>query len=485
MVKVEQLQKVLSGSRRLPFLIVGLNLLVLAGALLLTTRYLRGEIRKQIINRDGETLSAVALMHAAAVAEDLADLGSIEEPDNQSLVLLKTSRLSHVLGARLFDRDGRFRETFPADLLEARLDEGDLPILQQLKPISHFEPAVALSDLFYPEAGELSASEPAFPLLKVNVPLHAPAEGRLVGIAQFLIEAKAIATEFARLDRNLFLLALVAFLVGGGLLAVAVLWAFGRLRQAQDLLADRTRHLLKANQELALAAKTSAVGAVTSHLIHGLRNPLSGLRNFMAGLDEATSGPPDPEREEAVATTRRMQALINEIVAVLREQDGADQYEITLPELVQIIDHKVRPRAREAGVDLLTKIEAEGVLTNRAANLVSLILMNLIQNALQASAPGRAVRLGFHAENGGVRCEVADEGPGFPEALRSSVFTPCVSSREGGGGIGLAISKQLANHLGGALELRRSDAAGCVFALSLPADVFSRQSTVAASAPVR
>ena len=52
-------------------------------------------------------------------------------------------------------------------------------------------------------------------------------------------------------------------------------------------------------------------------------------------------------------------------------------------------------------------------------------------------------------------CEVADEGPGFPPQLLKSLFTPCRSTK-GGSGIGLAISRQLANQLGAVLELAKS-----------------------------
>src|SRR5204863_6930707 len=122
----------------------------------------------------------------------------------------------------------------------------------------------------------------------------------------------------AELDRHLFIQAAIAFVTGGGILVVALAFAFRRIHQANRLLSERTQSLLKANQELALAAKTSAVGAVTSHLIHGLKNPLSGLQSFMSGrsLGSVTDG--DPDWQAAVSTTRRMQTLINETVRVLR-----------------------------------------------------------------------------------------------------------------------------------------------------------------------
>src|SRR5207245_6466890 len=115
------------------------------------------------------------------------------------------------------------------------------------------------------------------------------------GIAQFIIEGQSIAAEFAHLNRHLAIQGLIAFFVGGGILVIAIAWAFRRLRQAHRLLAERTNSLLRANQELALAAKSSAVGAITSHLIHGLKNPLSGLQSYVSNLAPAEAEAPETD----------------------------------------------------------------------------------------------------------------------------------------------------------------------------------------------
>jgi signal transduction histidine kinase len=111
---------------------------------------------------------------------------------------------------------------------------------------------------------------------------------------------------------------------------------------------------------------------------------------------------------------------------------------------------------------------AEGMLTNREANLVLLILENLIQNAFQATPEGKSVRLNMVEENGTVQCDVLDEGTGLPAEVKARLFSPCRSTKPGGSGIGLAISKQLATQIGAALELKSASSGGCVFRLSLP-----------------
>ena len=454
------MQQQILRSRRLPVLVICVALAVLGGAITVAGLRLRHDIRRQIANRDGEALYAVSRLQRLA-DESGNDLGiAPDDPASQFTHILVISRLKGVVGVRLFSAEGGFINAFPAYITEALLLPDDLPQLQTLKPVSHYLPAARLADFDI-----LSEDDPVrVPLLVVNLPLHASNQSKLQGVAQFILQGGSIAEAFAALDRSLVAEAAVVFLAAGGILVLALILAFRRIQRAQRLLADRTASLLQANQELALSAKVSAVGAVTAHLIHGLKNPLSGLQSFVNNHAEGT----DADWKEAVATTHRMQGLISEVVRILSEQQTEADYELTLEELVQTVSAKAAPLAREAGVEFVSHSDGDGALSNREANLVTLILENLIQNALQATPRGRSVRLLTSHLGGQVAFEVQDQGPGLPPAVCERLFTPCRSTKEGGSGIGLAISKQLATHLGGTLELKSNSASGCVFRLTVP-----------------
>ena len=460
MEKLASIQQLLMRSRRLPWLIIGLTLLILGGTIFVARQQLRDKIRDQLIGRDAEVLHAVAQMHLDEVSKD----DPVPDTGLQWLVMLQTSKLSGVMGARLFDAEGRFFDAFDVDVLKADLDSADLSLLKELRPVSRFHPATRLSKNFLPR--RQNEADAIAPILEVNIPLHTRKSKQLQGVAQFLIEGESIAAEFARLDYHLTGQALAAFGIIGVILITTLAWAFRRLRRAHDLLAARTNQLLQANQELSLAARTSALGAVSAHLIHGLKNPLSGLQNFVAsrgGADQQTG----EDWEEAVASTRRMQSMINEVVNVLREEESGVQYEVTLAELADVVTSRVQPLARETRVAFTVRRDAEALLSNRVANLVALILVNLAQNSLQSTPAGKSVCLRFAETGNHLTCEVCDEGPGLLEELKQNIFAPCRSTRKGGSGIGLAISKQLANHLGAGLELKSSTSRGCVFALTL------------------
>jgi signal transduction histidine kinase len=461
MEKVREMQTQFRRSKLLPGMLIGLTLAVIAGTILAGCLRLRERVRSQIAGRDGETLYAVARwqqLYAGESGDPTA--GSITDPAQQFNLILRISELKGVLGIRLFTPEGAFTgDAFPATITDAALTPGDLAQLKALKPVSHFYPAAPLASLDM-LAGLENPTQRA-PILEVNLPLHAGDAGPLAGVAQFLIQGDSIAREYADLDRHLFLQGGTAFLVSGGVLALALALAFRAV-------ARQTGRLMRANQELLLAAKTSAVGAVTSHLIHGLKNPLSGLQGFVKSHLSGEGSGTDTDWQDAMDSTQRMQALIGGVARVLEEQQTAENYEISLRELVEIISARMLPVARSAGVHFFSKLTAEGTLSNREANLAILILENLIQNALQATPEGKSVRLNVSRSPGGIQCDVQDEGPGLPAELSARLFTPCRSTKKGGSGIGLAISKQLAVQIGALLELKSNSPDGCVFELTLP-----------------
>jgi hypothetical protein len=245
---------------------IGLALLVLAGALLASVLHLRQHIRAQIVDRYGEILDAVAAMQYFDDKTSGDTIAPLNDPGEQLQLVLKISHLRNVIGVRLFSPEGKFVNAVPAYITEAVLPSADLASLRALAPVSRFYPRARFDehDLLAETNG------PPLALLLVSIPLREDQATRLAGVAQFLISGTSIAREYAALDRHLALQSALAFAAGGAILTAGLALAFRRLQRANRLLAERTANLLQANRELALAAKTSALGVMTSHLIHGL-----------------------------------------------------------------------------------------------------------------------------------------------------------------------------------------------------------------------
>ncbi|MCW5558194.1 MAG: HAMP domain-containing histidine kinase [Verrucomicrobiae bacterium] len=430
-------------------------LLLLAGAVVYTRQFLRVELRAQLARRDAMLVSSLlndyVRKRSAGVADELAAL--IEISDNPDMPGVR-SLSSYDTNGMLFSMLSPLGE-------DDDLPWQDMEAVKDGKPLSRFGPASEL-DTGAQSRELLTGEQDLSPVLQVV--LKVPKEGGgSIGYARFVLDGKGLAAEYAELDDTLWWQAFTVILIAGVSMTVGLSLVFRRLSVTQ-------RHLVAANRELTLAAKTAAVGAVTSHLIHGLKNPLAGLQQFVA----AGAGTPSPSPETvsdwlaAMQTTQRMRSMIDAVTGVLREDAGLVRYEVTPREVLDQLELRETPAAREAGVRLAFDATAMQPLPNRDANLILLILENLVRNAIQASPVGGCVRIRAEEDGQGLEFRVRDEGPGLPAAVRASLFTPVVSTKEGGTGLGLALSQQLARSLGARLDLAESGKLGTEFVLRLP-----------------
>lgn len=448
---------------------VGLAVVILVVAVLLVLHWSRVQIHTQMTENDGDVLAAVASMQYAADVEGGAAALSLEEPAEQMNVLLKTSRLKGVVAARLFDVRGKWITSFPASVREGELAADDLKSLHRLTSISRFHAKLDMDSLF------VSGLDPAFkarkktPLLEVNIPLHTRDSARLLGVAQFYIDGESLAHEFEDIDQQLLLQAGAALLIGGLLLVSGLAWAFRRLHLTNLALMERTECLVKANQELALAAKSSAVGAVSAHLIHGLKSPLFGLYSLIATRALESGKADEPDWQVAIRSARGLQQMVNDISTLLKNERSLQGHEMQLAQVLTLLQDKLQSTVADAGIKFQIIPMADAVLTARDANLVILILENLVRNAIQITPRGREVKVTTLPMESRVTISVQDSGTGVPASMQTQLFAPCESTKPGGLGIGLAISKQLAIHLEAELALKDTGPNGSTFTLTFPA----------------
>jgi signal transduction histidine kinase len=98
------------------------------------------------------------------------------------------------------------------------------------------------------------------------------------------------------------------------------------------------------------------------------------------------------------------------------------------------------------------------------------VILNLVLNAADAVGEGKKVELQAYDFEGWYCLRVRDEGPGIPVALQERIFDPFFTTKEPGkgSGMGLAISRSIAESHGGRLEMHSEEGAGTAFTLKLP-----------------
>lgn len=443
-----------------------LTAVVFAVVLAAVTLLLRGGLQDQILRREAELLAGVASMQLANEAAKQRELG-VELPGDLYVAVLNTSRLRGVIATRVFDAQRGFAGASPFEWSD---ELPSVAVWEQMAagmPEARLHARRAVLEL-QTLIGLEGAAAAAAPLVELWVPLRRP-EGRFEGAAQFWMDGRSVAAEFHALDRRLLAQVVIAWSAGTLVIMVALFWVFRRLAAANRELRARTDDLLRANRELVLAAKTSALGTVTAHLIHALKNPIAGLETFVASQSEPEiRNGRGEELAAATELTKRLRRTVNDVVGVLRDEHAGAHFELTAEEVVEIALAKTRAIAADRNVNLVTHIGTNATVPGRSANLAALVLQNLLQNAVEASAPSARVTVSAD-RNGSASMEflVTDEGRGLPATVTERLFEPCISSKAGGSGLGLALSAQLARQAGGRLELVRSDARGTCFRLTV------------------
>ena len=420
---------------------------------------LQSEIHQKIIERDAAVLYPMAEQQLEDSETSIPDRTA--NPFAPLTALLKSARQEGMLAIAVFDPDGGTIEAVPANQLFVELPMEDYLRVQTGESITRYHPEFPLDQYF---AGVAREQRPA-PVLEVLLPMRVRGSATLLGFVRYYIDARPLSRELALIDQRIGRVTMATLSVGALLVAAVMTAAFFGFRRAQRVIAERSERLTRANIELTLSAKASALGQITSHLIHGLQVPVAGLRAVVAAQEPGGS---NPDWETAGAYTARLQTLIQETVALLGDANAHTTYDFSGRELAATIRDRNQAPAAEKGIRLEVGRGFPEMLDSHRGGLLCLIACNLVQNAITATAPGRRVAVSIAREGGRVVLTVEDEGTGIPDSVRPHLFNPGRSSRPGGSGLGLAISQLLARQIGAELALISTGPGGTVFSVTMP-----------------
>jgi len=207
--------------------------------------------------------------------------------------------------------------------------------------------------------------------------------------------------------------------------------------------------------------------SVLAELAHELLQPLTGIRSSAELLLEARPG--DAAVAARVATIVQQVDRVQAILARARRQGApAPEARADLNQAVDVAWSLLERDAERQGTVLVRELAPSLPKVTAEQIAVEEILGNLLRNALEAVA-GRRGRIRIRTAPAGKAAEaiVEDDGPGVPEELRPRLFARLATARSGGAGLGLYISRALAEEAGGSLELLDAPG-GAKFRLRLP-----------------
>jgi signal transduction histidine kinase len=281
-------------------------------------------------------------------------------------------------------------------------------------------------------------------------------------IMEIQIEEKYILEEWGVIDQEIKRLGLISFLTGSLLLFLIFKFLSDRLKDREVKLEEKNSLLQKTNQKLAQSYKSVGLGALSGHLMHSLKTPLTHLQMITKEAEERK----EIDLQELREVQMRIGELVSQSLHSLQDVENRQTaYTISLAELFEQVVRKKVGISTDGSVTVKPSTALSQSIDNLQGTLLLSIITSLVENAFE-TFPAADVSLSADIESQKVIIQVEDNCGGIPENEKPFLFDPSKSRKKGGTGLGLAISKQLALSMDAELSLNKSDEYGSVFCIS-------------------
>lgn len=362
------------------------------------------------------------------------------------------------------------------------LDNKGLPVMDTEKALAGLSPLVRSRVL---AVSELPPQEQAGPYLPYPLFLAGNEIGRLE--VRFLKPGK----ESVFIERsNTFLLFSLAALGGLALVLSFIVSRkltrpIKRLAAAAEAVSEgdlKTRVPVTGRDEICRLSETFNRMAQTldtqevlrkkllSNTAHELRTPLTAMQAELEGMQDGLIPADKPHITSILEETSRLKNILNGMEELAQAQASAltlKKQDIDHGKFLQQVASRFQTSAHEKGVELSVGYE-RGITVHADPERLSQIIINLLSNALKATAKDGSVILRARRTKTEVLIEIKDTGSGIKPADLPFIFERFFKASEGGLGLGLAIVKELAEAHGGRIEATSEYGKGSVFTVYLP-----------------
>ncbi len=234
-------------------------------------------------------------------------------------------------------------------------------------------------------------------------------------------------------------------------------------------LAEETLRLAELEREKAKGNELLA--QLIQGMAHEIRNPLFAINLNATALAKKASTVPDVAQYASFVTEHvgRLDSLMQDLLALGRQPAANETVECQIHDVVQAAMLDVQSQVPEACERVFVEAPECPISVQAVPGLLRLVMVHLIQNALQNSPPGGKARISVTRSGNQGEVKVSDEGPGLPEKIRERLFEPFVTTHMGRRGMGLALAKHYMTAMGGTLEAANNDPPpGATFTVRLP-----------------
>jgi signal transduction histidine kinase len=232
-----------------------------------------------------------------------------------------------------------------------------------------------------------------------------------------------------------------------------------------------TQDKLVARERRAQADRILAMQTMSAGLAHEVRNPLNAAKLQLELLERRLRRQSDdPRLTEPTALAQkeieRLTTLLNEFLVFARPPELHPQEHDIVAIVRQVVDLE-RIAVEKRGASLKLAAEPAQLLAQVDAPKLHQLVLNLVRNAGEAVSVGGHVMVGVSVDDAHCQIQVKDDGPGIPENVRSRIYEPFFSTKEGGTGLGMSIVHSLVSLHGGSIDLATGPG-GTTFDVAIP-----------------
>ncbi|MDX1948597.1 MAG: HAMP domain-containing sensor histidine kinase [Pirellulaceae bacterium] len=233
--------------------------------------------------------------------------------------------------------------------------------------------------------------------------------------------------------------------------------------------------------KLARVRRFVEIGQLMSGIAHEIRNPLNAMRlnlhvlarhipltgpsgESAAGTEEQL----DPRQiiHETNQEIERVEGLMRILLGYARPDQPHDE-DLNFGQELQSTLNFLRPVLERGEMLVRVRVPEVPVFVHMDRDRLRQIVLNLINNAKDATGPGGTIEVSVVRQGGRVEVSVADDGPGVPPADRERIFEPFYSTKEMGTGLGLPLVRRYIEDVGGTIVCRANEPRGARFVIQL------------------
>jgi signal transduction histidine kinase len=244
-----------------------------------------------------------------------------------------------------------------------------------------------------------------------------------------------------------------------------------KLLENQQHLKDSLERLETAEESLRTKERLASLGEMSAGIAHEIRNPLGIISSSAQLLDREVANTEARQLLEIIQEeSTRLNGLITEFLTFGRQLEPQRQ-PCDLAALVARILDSLQGAAQQKGITVDLDLDCATCLASVDADMMQQVLLNLLLNALEATAPGGRVRVALQRYPECLDIVVGDSGCGIPAENLSRVFDPFFTTKSGGTGLGLANAYKIMESHGGSLKVASRAGEGSAFTASLPLEI--------------